>query len=58
MKHTYLKEFDVKQLLFCLLFLGICQLTTAQRGWEIGAWAGTSTYFGDLNTNYDLSNPV
>ena len=57
MKHTYLKEFDVKQLLFCLLFLGICQLTTAQRGWEIGAWAGTSTYFGDLNTNYDLSNP-
>jgi len=32
-------------------------LATAQRGWEAGGWAGASYYFGDLNTNYNLSMP-
>ncbi|MCS7035231.1 MAG: DUF6089 family protein [Saprospiraceae bacterium] len=25
------------------------------KGWELGGWAGASTYFGDLNTNYRLN---
>jgi hypothetical protein len=29
----------------------------AQKGWELGAWAGLSHYFGDLNTSFDLSRP-
>ena len=29
----------------------------AQRGWEIGGWAGVSHYFGDLNTKFDLTHP-
>ncbi len=32
-------------------------MATAQRGWEAGGWAGASYYFGDLNTNYNLSMP-
>lgn len=47
----------MKQLLFCLLLVGTSLSTQAQRGWEIGGWLGTSTYFGDLNTNYDLGSP-
>ncbi|HMQ62668.1 MAG TPA: DUF6089 family protein [Flavilitoribacter sp.] len=30
---------------------------SAQKGWEVGPWAGVSYYFGDLNSNYDLSKP-
>lgn len=26
----------------------------AQRGWETGGWLGTSAYFGDLNTEFNL----
>ncbi len=33
------------------------QAGMAQRGWEAGPWAGVSYYFGDLNTNYNLSRP-
>ena len=32
-------------------------ITLAQRGWEVGGWAGVSHYFGDLNTNFDLKRP-
>lgn len=31
--------------------------SAAQQGWEAGAWIGTSHYFGDLNTNFDLTKP-
>lgn len=41
-------------LLFITLFL---QQAKAQRGWELGAWAGASHYFGDLNTSFDLTHP-
>ncbi|MCB0549056.1 MAG: outer membrane beta-barrel protein [Phaeodactylibacter sp.] len=37
--------------------MGTITLTHAQKGWEAGGWIGTSYYFGDLNTNYDLSMP-
>ena len=40
---------------FFLLFFST--LSTAQRGWEIGGWAGVSHYFGDLNTTFSLKRP-
>lgn len=47
----------VKQFLLtgCLLMLTFGAF--AQKGWEAGPWAGIAYYFGDLNTNYDLSRP-
>jgi len=32
-------------------------MATAQLGWEAGGWLGTSYYFGDLNTSFNLSKP-
>ena len=41
-----------------MVFIGILAgPISAQKGWEIGGWAGASYYFGDLNTNFDLSRP-
>lgn len=39
-----------------LLFMFITS-GTSQNGWEAGFWVGTSHYFGDLNTNFDLTKP-
>ncbi|MEL6988127.1 MAG: DUF6089 family protein [Bacteroidota bacterium] len=38
-----------------ICFFSIC--LSAQRGWEVGGGAGVAYYFGDLNTNFDLSRP-
>lgn len=46
----------VKKLLFILLLGSSVTMVHAQ-DWEAGGWIGTSHYFGDLNPNYDLSNP-
>ncbi len=40
-----------------MLLIGILSQVSAQRGWEAGGWVGGAFYLGDLNTNYDLSNP-
>ncbi len=41
-----------------LVFLTVtCFQLQAQKGWELGGWLGSSFYFGDLNTSYDLSRP-
>jgi len=40
-------------LLCCLLSLS----SFSQKGYEIGGWLGTSLYFGDLNTNFQLTEP-
>lgn len=37
--------------------LALSQPLNAQKGWELGGWLGASYYFGDLNTNFDLSRP-
>lgn len=40
------------------IFLLFGSTATAQQdGWELGFWLGSSFYFGDLNTNYNLSLP-
>jgi hypothetical protein len=38
-------------------FLLLGTNSQAQKGWEVGAWLGISNYFGDLNTDFDLSDP-
>jgi hypothetical protein len=47
----------VKQLLLLSSFLMMVTGAFAQKGWEAGPWVGGAYYFGDLNTNYDLSRP-
>lgn len=48
----------VKQTILLLLAsLSFLPLSTAQEGWELGAWAGGTYYFGDLNTNFNMSLP-
>ncbi len=46
-----------KAVLFATIILGTFSFAHAQKGWEAGGWLGASYYFGDLNTNYDLSMP-
>lgn len=46
-----------KALLFVAIILGTASIAHAQKGWEAGGWLGGAYYFGDLNTNYDLSMP-
>ncbi len=44
----------MKERLFTLLFISMFLGAQAQMGWEAGGWLGTSTYFGDLNTEFNL----
>jgi len=44
----------------CFALVALFLLTlplTAQKGWEVGAWMGTSQYFGDLNTDFRFTDP-
>ncbi len=47
----------VKKLLVFLFLVNLSLSGFAQRGREAGGWIGASYYFGDLNTNYNLSMP-
>jgi opacity protein-like surface antigen len=47
----------MKRLLGLLPALFFSFVLNAQEGWEAGPWAGIAYYFGDLNTNYNLSRP-
>ncbi len=47
----------MNRILIIICLCGLAQFSTAQKGWELGAWAGASQYFGDLNTNYKIHNP-
>lgn len=40
--------------IFAVVFISGSQ---AQSGWEAGFWLGTAHYFGDLNTDFDLTKP-
>ena len=50
---------NLKQLFFLavLFCCGALNTANAQAGWEVGGGVGVSYYFGDLNTDYDLSKP-
>lgn len=55
--NNFQNTINVKKIIL-LSFLGLISLSAfAQRGWELGGWLGTSHYFGDLNTSFDLSKP-
>lgn len=45
-------------LLFCIFLSapGVAKSQLIMRGLEIGPWAGTALYLGDLNTNWRLNN--
>lgn len=47
----------MKKLSVLLTLIAFSLSLAAQRGWEAGGWLGASYYFGDLNTNYNLSMP-
>ena len=52
-----LKTYNVKNLFIALSLLFSLTTMKAQQGWELGGWVGGSHYFGDLNTNFNLSRP-
>lgn len=47
----------VRNLFLCLLLICSSLPNYAQQGAEFGALAGVSHYFGDLNTNYKVTDP-
>ena len=47
----------VRRLYFCALFILLTCVSWSQKGWEGGGWLGGIHYFGDLNTNYNLTDP-
>lgn len=46
----------MKRILLILVIISCGLAAHAQRGWEAGGWIGAAHYFGDLNTNYDLTD--
>lgn len=44
----------MKKITFTLAFISMFLGAQAQMGWEAGGWLGTSSYFGDLNTEFIL----
>lgn len=51
------KRIIVKRIFILFSCLCTALVLNAQNGWEAGVWLGTTNYFGDLNTSYDLSRP-
>lgn len=57
-----LAKYQMKQIIRGIILILFCipafyPGVMAQQGWEAGGWAGSAHYFGDLNTNFDLSKP-
>jgi len=55
-------DVSMKRTIVLLAFALIClfrpsDVQAQQDGWEAGFWLGTSYYFGDLNTSYNLGLP-
>lgn len=48
-------SFKVVLLASLFFFPLVIQAQQSMRGWELGGWVGTSTYFGDLNTSWRLN---
>jgi opacity protein-like surface antigen len=47
----------IKKAFIVLFLLANTLIINAQKGWELGVIGGTMHYFGDLNTNFDLTHP-
>jgi len=48
---------QMRKILSAIVCICFMQISTAQEGIEIGGHAGIAYYFGDINTNYNLSRP-
>ena len=55
-RRIFMKGYSTFLLLSFIVLVGVSSLR-AQQGWEAGFWFGTAHYFGDLNTNFDLTKP-
>ena len=40
-----------------IFFLSSISFSSAQKGWEVGGWVGTSLYYGDLNNQINFNSP-
>jgi len=48
----------VRRILFVIFIFNFSIIgLEAQKGWELGAWLGTSFYYGDLNTTTSIRKP-
>lgn len=56
-KSSFLTNLSIPAYVILLGLLSYSSSLHAQKGWEAGAWAGVSNYFGDLNTSTDLTRP-
>lgn len=48
------KKLVLKRIIVTLVFASMFLGAQAQMGWEAGGWIGSSFYFGDLNTEFNL----
>lgn len=46
-----------KTIVSLLVFTVLGGANLSAQAWEVGGWLGTAYYFGDLNTNFNLSRP-
>jgi len=46
-----------RPLFVAFFFLISITLSSAQKGWEVGGWLGTSLYYGDLNNKVNFNSP-
>lgn len=54
--HKSIYKFSKKAVLLGILLISV-SFSTAQEGFELGGHLGVAYYFGDLNTNFNLSKP-
>ncbi|MFZ4545573.1 MAG: DUF6089 family protein [Saprospiraceae bacterium] len=47
----------MRHFLFCIVILLFSSIASAQQGWEIGLLGGATGYFGDLNTQVNITHP-
>jgi len=47
----------MRSLLLLFFIVSLTYTSSAQKGWEIGGWLGTSFYFGDLNNTLTITEP-
>lgn len=48
---------NYKTIIYIILGLSIAHIGRAQKGLELGAWVGASQYFGDLQTEFAITDP-
>ncbi len=47
----------MKQIIFLTFLIFESLQTSAQMGWDVGGWGGVAYYFGDINSDFDLTHP-